>query len=71
MRTGVILWFDKKKGYGFLQDVEDDTKSYFFHYTAIKKDDEFKSYEENDKVYYEVGTAPNGKECAVSVAPRD
>lgn len=71
MHAGVVLWFDSKKGYGFLKDLRQDEKTYFFHYTEIKKDDKFKSYNEGDKVYYEIGNAPNGKECAVNVTPRE
>lgn len=71
MNAGVVLWFDSKKGYGFLQDLHQDEKTYFFHYTEIKKDDKFKSYNEGDKVSYDIGKAPNGKECAVNVTPRE
>jgi CspA family cold shock protein len=71
MIKGVVKWFDKKKGYGFIQDMENVNNSYFVHWSAITGDDKFKTLNENDKVYFEVGTAPDGKTCAKNVSIRE
>jgi CspA family cold shock protein len=33
MATGIVKWFDPKKGFGFV--VNDDGKDVFIHYTSI------------------------------------
>ena len=71
MKKGTVLWFDKTKGYGFIEDVDNNEKSYFFHYTQIQSDRKFKYFDEGDLVSFEVGTAPNGKECAINVTARE
>ena len=36
---GVVKWFDKMKGYGFLQQLN-TTNDYFVHYTQLQSEDE-------------------------------
>lgn len=74
MKKGTVLWFDWNRGFGFIQDDEDDEKSYFVHYTSIVSDKikksgkpQFKKLLEGEKVTFNVGTAPNGRECATDV----
>lgn len=54
--VGVVLWFDVKKGFGFIRHQEDakpDT-DYFAHYSKIiAPDGEFKVLEQNEKVSFE------------------
>jgi len=58
MATGVVKWFDAKKGYGFItQDNGDDV---FVHWRHITGDDSFKSLEEGDKVEFEVVQGQKG-----------
>lgn len=64
---GKVLWFDTKKGYGFIADINNPEESYFVHYTQIITDDNFKKLSEGDIVSFELGQAPNGKQCAVNV----
>lgn len=41
IKVGTVKFFNKKKGYGFV--VEDETKKeYFFHWTAIDSQFDFK-----------------------------
>lgn len=70
MVKGVVLWFDKKKGYGFIQDMDNVNNSYFVHWSSINIDKKFKTLEEGDKVQFDIGTAPNGKACAINVELR-
>ena len=74
MRKGKVLWFDWNRGFGFIQDLDDTDLSYFVHYTSIVSDKvrksgkpEFKKLIEGEEVTFEIGTAPNGRECAVNV----
>jgi len=53
MEKGICLWFDAKKGYGFLRGDDIDT-DVFVHYSNIVADPgEFKLLEENDLVEFE------------------
>ncbi|WPX99988.1 Cold shock domain-containing protein (plasmid) [Candidatus Megaera polyxenophila] len=36
MQTGVISWFNKDKGFGFIKP-DDNSKDIFFHYKELKK----------------------------------
>jgi CspA family cold shock protein len=36
MKTGVISWFDKNKGFGFIKP-DDKSKDVFFHANDLKK----------------------------------
>lgn len=67
MHTGVVIWFDHQKGYGFIQDDADIDKQYFTHYTNIVSDSKFKTLTGDSKVEFEVGTDDNGKDRAINV----
>lgn len=65
--TGIVKWFNSKKGYGFI--IRDNTpvnesNEIFVHYTAIKKSG-FKSLNPGDTVSYEVkpGKKPGSVEA--------
>lgn len=73
MRQGVCLWFNWEKGYGFIEDVE-TKETFFVHYSGItpskfKKNGnpKFRKLLEGEEVTFEVGTALNGKLCAINV----
>ncbi len=67
MQTGVVIWFDHQKGYGFIQSDADENKQYFTHYTNIISNEKFKTLTGDTKVEFEVGTDDNGKERAINV----
>lgn len=67
MQTGVVIWFDHQKGYGFIQSDEDESKQYFTHYTNIISDDKFKTLTGDSRVQFEVSDDGNGKERAINV----
>lgn len=49
---GKVIWFDIKKGFGFIRG--EDRIDYFAHYSKIQaKDGEFRTLEENEKVSFE------------------
>ena len=52
MPTGIVKWFNGKKGYGFIEP-EDGGNDVFVHVTALK-DSGIKFLNEGDKVSYEL-----------------
>ena len=36
MNSGIVKWFDEKKGYGFI--AYDENQEVFVHFTAIEED---------------------------------
>jgi len=63
MATGVVKWFNSRKGYGFITPDEGD-KDVFVHYSAIKvEDSEFANLGEGDKVEFEVNQGEKGLEA--------
>ena len=55
--TGVVKWFDSKKGYGFISvEGGDDV---FVHFSAIRSDG-YKTLDEGQKVELETEHGPKG-----------
>ena len=63
--TGIVKWFNPKKGYGFIiPDKPDFEKEIFVHYTVIQEDgDGFKSLRPDEKVEFEVEETEKGLEA--------
>jgi CspA family cold shock protein len=58
MTTGKVLWFDLKKGFGFIRALNQDI---FVHYSKIiAPDGEFKTLSEGDLVEFEIFQADRG-----------
>ena len=64
MSKGTVKWFNNKKGYGFITDLEG--KDIFVHYTEIVVDG-FQTLNNGDIVQYEIGEGSTGREQAVNV----
>ena len=60
METGTIKWFNRTKGYGFIQREEGE--DVFIHYSAIAMDG-FKSLNEGDKVEFEITEGEKGPQA--------
>ena len=58
MPTGVVKWFNDKKGFGFIKREEDD-KDVFVHYSVIKEDG-YKSLAQGQLVEYSFISGPKG-----------
>ena len=61
-QTGVVKWFNRIKGFGFIQP-DDGGKDVFVHYTAIDGDG-YKNLYEGDRVDFElvdVGRGPQAQ----------
>lgn len=60
MATGIVKWFDTKKGFGFIRS--DDGKKVFVHYTQIEKEG-FKGLKRGEKVTYEIFESERGPQA--------
>ena len=63
MATGVVKWFNSRKGYGFITPDEGEN-DVFVHYSAIVVDNnEFAVINEGDKVSFDVNQGEKGLEA--------
>ena len=61
MKTGVVKWFDSKKGFGFISvDGGDDV---FVHFTAIQGEGS-KTRDEGAQVEFEIEEGPKGPQAS-------
>ena len=66
MKTGVVNWFDEKKGYGFISP-DDEGHDIFVHHTDIVMPG-FRTLAADQRVQFEVEQAQKGLK-AVKVTP--
>ncbi|MCH2326104.1 MAG: cold-shock protein, partial [Rhodospirillales bacterium] len=62
MPTGTVKWFNRSKGYGFIEP-EDGSKDAFVHISAVQHAG-MESLLEGQKVQYELVEGANGKTSA-------
>ena len=65
MATGTVKWFNRAKGYGFI-DPEDGSKDAFVHISVVQKAG-MESLDEGQKVEYELVEGANGKTSAENI----
>jgi len=58
---GKVKWFNKEKGYGFIE--REDGNDVFVHFSAIQEDG-FKTLYEGDDVEFEIVDGPKGLQAA-------
>ncbi|NLL20193.1 MAG: cold shock domain-containing protein [Firmicutes bacterium] len=58
---GRVKWFNKEKGYGFIE--REDGDDVFVHYSAIQEDG-FKSLNEGQEVEFEIVEGSRGPQAA-------
>ena len=66
MASGTVKWFNKVKGYGFIQP-SDGGKDVFVHITAVERAG-LDSLSEGQRVSYEI-TTERGKSAATNLRP--
>ena len=66
---GTVKWFNKTKGYGFIQP-EDGGKDAFVHISAVERAG-ISTLNDGQKVTYELVAGRDGKEAAENISLRD
>jgi len=62
MSDGIVKWFNRSKGYGFIEPAEGGSDA-FVHITAVQKAG-LDSLQEGQKVTYELIESSNGRMTA-------
>jgi CspA family cold shock protein len=60
LAKGTVKWFDTKKGYGFIEQL--DGGDVFVHYSGIEGDG-FKSLRAGEEVEFQVASGPKGPQA--------
>jgi CspA family cold shock protein len=60
LAKGTVKWFDTKKGYGFIEQIDGD--DVFVHYSGILGDG-FKSLRAGEAVEFQVASGPKGPQA--------
>ncbi|RMF60978.1 MAG: cold shock domain-containing protein [Calditrichaeota bacterium] len=58
--TGVVKWFNAKKGYGFISSSEG--QDIFVHYSSIRGDG-YRTLQENQEVEFTLTEGPKGPQA--------
>lgn len=66
--TGTVVWFNEKRGYGFIR-TPDQEKDIFVHYSRIQTDDRYKCLYPDQVVEFDIVTTTKGMQ-AVQVRPK-
>ena len=62
--TGIVKWFNARKGYGFI--ATDNGDEYFVHQTSINMDG-FRSLKQEQRVTFDTKETEDGRIMAVNV----
>lgn len=66
MATGIVKWFNEKKGFGFITP-DDGGEDLFAHFREVQGDG-FRTLNENQRVEFEVKSGPKGP-LAANIRP--
>ena len=66
-QTGQVKWFNNKKGYGFITNL-DTKEDVFVHHSGLQVgQDVYRTLYQGEYVEFSSSTDPAGKKCAVEV----
>lgn len=51
-KRGIVKWFNRLKGFGFIEPEDDGGADVFLHYSAIEGEG-YRNFMEGDPVYYD------------------
>jgi CspA family cold shock protein len=60
--TGVVKWFSRSKGYGFISPDGEATKDVFVHYSNIVGEG-FRNLDEGTRVSFQIEDTPKGPQA--------
>ncbi len=60
--TGIVKWFSRSKGYGFISPDGEDQKDVFVHYSNILGDG-FRNLDAGEKVTFVIEDTPKGPQA--------
>ena len=69
MPTGVVKWFDEKKGFGFIKP-DNGSADRYMHASGLREKGTFDALQEGEHVEFEMGPDPRNpdQERAIDVA---
>ena len=62
MPTGMVKWFDARKGYGFIEQESGD--DVFVHFSALPESGGFRTLNDGEEVEFEVTEGPKGLQAS-------
>jgi CspA family cold shock protein len=62
--TGVVKWFSRSKGYGFISPDGEATKDVFVHYSNIVGEG-FRNLDEGTRVSFQIDDTPKGPQAVL------
>jgi CspA family cold shock protein len=67
--TGTVKWFDRRKGWGFIQPDGENQEDVFVHYSAVQGEG-YRNLYEGERVEFSIENNPKGPQ-AVDVVKLD
>ena len=68
MPNGTVKWFNKRKGFGFIEPETENEKDVFVHISAVEAAG-MNTLNDGAKISFDLETSKNGKEAAVNIQP--
>jgi cold shock protein len=63
MATGIVKWFNSRKGFGFITKDGEEAQDLFVHYSGIKDMGQYRVLNEGDKVEFEETEGQKGPQA--------